>query len=112
MRAEGGCELTAYGDDLINEPSRHVHCRQGSVACSIPPGLIVGRPGPPLRIVQDLILRCRVVEFRCERWLTPDGTVLTAPLPDSIDNISDQNCVASFWRKRLHANKAELLKVL
>ena len=36
-------------------------------------------------IVQDLILRPHVVDFRCERWLTPDGTVLTAPLPDGID---------------------------
>src|SRR5262249_27072592 len=26
-----------------------------------------------------------VVDFRCERWLTPDGTLLTAPLPDGIE---------------------------
>ncbi|MBV9532013.1 MAG: transposase, partial [Bradyrhizobium sp.] len=37
-------------------------------------------------IVQDLIVRPHVVDFRCERWLTPDGTVLTAPLPDGIDS--------------------------
>src|SRR5262249_60559531 len=37
-------------------------------------------------IVQDLILRSHVVDFRCERWLTPDGTMLTAPLPDGIDS--------------------------
>jgi hypothetical protein len=37
-------------------------------------------------IVQDLILRPHVVDFRCERWLTPDGTMLTAPLPDGIDS--------------------------
>jgi len=36
-------------------------------------------------IVQDLILRPHVVDYRCERWLTPDGTVLTAPLPNGID---------------------------
>jgi len=35
-------------------------------------------------IVQDLVIRTNVVEFRCQRWLTPDGTVLTAPLPDGI----------------------------
>src|SRR5580700_8911048 len=35
-------------------------------------------------IVQDLVIRTNVVEFRCQRWLTSDGTVLTAPLPDGI----------------------------
>jgi hypothetical protein len=35
-------------------------------------------------LVQDLIIRANVVNFRCERWLTPDGTLLTAPLPDGI----------------------------
>ena len=35
-------------------------------------------------VVQDLIIRTHVVDFCCERWLTPDGTLLTAPLPDSI----------------------------
>src|SRR5215471_1723496 len=35
-------------------------------------------------VVQDLVLRAHVVNFRCERWLTPDGTMLTAPLPDGI----------------------------
>jgi Transposase IS66 family len=36
-------------------------------------------------LVQDLILRAHVVEFRCERWVTSDGTLLTAPLPDGIE---------------------------
>jgi hypothetical protein len=36
-------------------------------------------------VVQDLILRPHVVDFRCERWLTPDGRLLTAPLPDGIE---------------------------
>ena len=36
-------------------------------------------------IVQDLILRSHVVDFRCERWLTPDGTLLTAALADGIE---------------------------
>ena len=35
-------------------------------------------------VVQDLVICAHVVNFRCERWLTPDGTVLTAPLPDGI----------------------------
>ena len=37
-------------------------------------------------VVQDLTIQTHVVDFRCERWLTPDGTMLTAPLPDSIDS--------------------------
>ena len=36
-------------------------------------------------IVQDLVLRVHIVEFRCERWVTSDGTLLTAPLPDGIE---------------------------
>jgi hypothetical protein len=36
-------------------------------------------------VVQDLVLRPHVVEFRCERWVTSDGTLLTAPLPDGIE---------------------------
>jgi hypothetical protein len=36
-------------------------------------------------IVQDLVLRPHVVEFRCERWVTSNGTLLTAPLPDGIE---------------------------
>jgi hypothetical protein len=35
-------------------------------------------------VVQDLVLRAHVVDFRCERWLTPDGTMLTAALPDGL----------------------------
>jgi hypothetical protein len=36
-------------------------------------------------VVQDLVLRAHVVDFRCERWLTPDGAMLTAPLPDGLE---------------------------
>jgi len=35
-------------------------------------------------LVQDLVVRANVVNFRCERWLTPDGSLLTAPLPDGV----------------------------
>src|SRR5271166_4488418 len=30
--------------------------------------------------VQDLVIRPHVVNFRCERWQTPDGGMMTAPL--------------------------------
>lgn len=36
-------------------------------------------------VVQDLVIRSHVVNFRCERWRTPDGGIMTAPLPAGID---------------------------
>jgi hypothetical protein len=35
-------------------------------------------------LVQDLVIRPHVIDFRRERWLTPDGTVVTAPLPAGV----------------------------
>ena len=35
-------------------------------------------------VVQDLVLRAHVVRYRRERWQTPDGTTITAPLPAGI----------------------------
>jgi len=32
-------------------------------------------------VVQDLMIRPHVVNFRCERWQTADGAMMTAPLP-------------------------------
>jgi hypothetical protein len=34
--------------------------------------------------VQDLVLRTRAIRYRRERWLTPDGRLLPAPLPAGI----------------------------
>ena len=36
-------------------------------------------------VVQDLVIHPHVVNFRCERWRTPDGDMVTAPLPSGID---------------------------
>jgi hypothetical protein len=36
-------------------------------------------------VVQDLMVRAHVTNFRCERWQTLDGTVVTASLPAGID---------------------------
>jgi hypothetical protein len=36
-------------------------------------------------VVQDLVIRAHVVNFRRERWQTPDGEVMTAPLPAGTD---------------------------
>jgi len=35
-------------------------------------------------VVQDLMIRPHVVNFRRERWQGPDGATMTAPLPDGI----------------------------
>jgi hypothetical protein len=36
-------------------------------------------------VVQDLVIRRHVVDFRRERWLTAEGRMLTAPLPAGIN---------------------------
>ena len=34
--------------------------------------------------VQDLILASQVIRFRRERWITPDGQEIVAPLPPDV----------------------------
>src|SRR5215203_1774094 len=36
-------------------------------------------------LVQDLVLRARCIRYRRERWLTPDGQLVVAPLPGGLD---------------------------
>src|ERR671910_540340 len=36
-------------------------------------------------LVQDLVLRARCIRYRRERWLTPDGQLIVAPLPSGVD---------------------------
>jgi Transposase IS66 family len=35
-------------------------------------------------VVQDLVIRPRVIRYRRERWLTPEGATLVAPLPPEL----------------------------
>ncbi|MGH7117505.1 MAG: IS66 family transposase [Acetobacteraceae bacterium] len=35
-------------------------------------------------VVQDLVLRARVIRYRRERWVTPDGQTVIAPLPPGV----------------------------
>jgi hypothetical protein len=35
-------------------------------------------------LVQDLVLSVRAIHYRRERWVTPDGQTIVAPLPDGI----------------------------
>lgn len=36
-------------------------------------------------VVQDIVLRAQVIRYRRERWLTPEGRLLLAPLPSGIN---------------------------
>jgi hypothetical protein len=36
-------------------------------------------------VVQDLRLEARVIRYRRQRWLTPDGRTLVAPLPAGVE---------------------------
>src|SRR3954463_3261504 len=36
-------------------------------------------------LVQDLVLRARCTRYRRQRWLTPDGQLIVAPLPGGVD---------------------------
>src|SRR3954447_11050511 len=48
-------------------------------------------------LVQDLVLRPHVVRLRRERWLTPDGRTVVAPMPAGITGPSGPSCAASCW---------------
>jgi hypothetical protein len=47
-------------------------------------------------LVQDLIVRPVAIRFRRERWLTPDGRTIVAPLPAGIDGHFGPALVAAY----------------
>src|SRR4051812_26536207 len=46
-------------------------------------------------VVQDLVLRPHVVRIRRERWLTPDGRTILAPMPAGVPATLGLNRAAS-----------------
>src|SRR5215211_5495938 len=53
------------------------------VAACVPPGSRFR--GHQDFLVQDLVLRTEAVRYRRERWLTPEGQLVVAPLPGGVD---------------------------
>src|SRR3954447_16315550 len=53
------------------------------LAAAVPPGSRF--KGYADFFVQDLVLRARCIRYRRERWLTPDGQLIVAPLPGGVD---------------------------
>jgi hypothetical protein len=60
-----------------------VHVMDEVVRIEIPPGSIFKGHEPFL--VQDLVISAKATCYLRERWLTPDGTTILAPLPNGID---------------------------
>ena len=65
-----------------NKTAKRVIDETRIVKASVPPGARF--KGYEDFVVQDLVLRPHVVRYRRERWVTPDGGTVIAPLPSGV----------------------------
>jgi hypothetical protein len=90
--APGGMDR-ASGPDQPAKARRRGRTRRGSgrtpsvaeehiLTVAVPPGS--RRKGYEPYTVQDLVLAPRVIRYRRERWVTPDGREIVAPLPPEV----------------------------
>jgi hypothetical protein len=78
-----------------------VEVKEEVIRVEIPPGSIFKGHEPFL--VQDLVISAKATCYLRERWITPDGRTILAPLPQGVgprradqQAISVRNCAASF----------------
>jgi hypothetical protein len=65
-----------------NKTAERVIHEERIIKALVPPGSRF--KGYESFVVQDLVLRPHVIRFRRERWLTPDGETVVAPLPADV----------------------------
>jgi hypothetical protein len=84
------------GTDAANNKNNNNKKRRGSKAFRVVPEDRIIKPGAVPKgsrfkgyedfTVQDVRIEARVIRFRRERWVTPDGQTIIAPLPEGIDD--------------------------